>query len=54
MFNLTKKEGGNSDLTALTDFYTLFRGIFEAFWDALKGILKAINPNFDADEGKTE
>lgn len=36
------------------DFYTLFRGIFEAFWEALKSILKALDPDFDADEGKTE
>lgn len=53
MLNLTTKEGGYTDLTALTDFYALFRGIFNAFWEALKGIIKAINPDFDLDEGKT-
>lgn len=34
------------------DFYTLFRGIFNAFWEALRKILAVFG--IDVDEGKTE
>ena len=46
-------EGNYTDnFGPVEDFYTLFRGIFEAFWEALRSILKTFG--VDVEEGKTE
>ncbi|MBQ8028119.1 MAG: hypothetical protein IJ262_01785 [Clostridia bacterium] len=51
--SLYKKDGGYSEnFEPVTDFYTLFRGIFDAFWEALTKILVVFG--IDVEEGKTE
>lgn len=46
------KEGGYTDFEPVIDFYTLFRGIFNAFWEMVKGIAQVFG--IDIEEGKTE
>lgn len=49
------KDGGyvnGNDFDVATDFYTLFRGIFDAFWEALRKICLIFG--VDINEGKTD
>lgn len=45
-------EDYTNEFGAVEDFYTLFRGIFQAFWEALKSILTTFG--VDVEEGKTQ